>query len=69
MNDKTLLELTCPSDWDGRQLPEGGFIGLRKIAFNGTYWEGLTQLGALAIPDGGHLIIRREGNRILIARD
>lgn len=68
MKNNTLMVLTCPSDWDGQQLSEGGFIGLRRIAFNCTYWEAPTQLSSFVIPDGGQLVIRREGRFIYIER-
>lgn len=68
MKNSILMILTCPSDWHGQQLPDGGFVGLREIKLNCTHWEAPTQLSSLAIPDGGQLVLRREGRRIYIER-
>lgn len=65
----SLLKLTCPSDWDGQWLPEGGIIGLRTIEFNCTRWEAPQEISSITILDGEKLIIRREGRHIFIERE
>jgi hypothetical protein len=64
-----ILQMTCPTEWDGEPLKPGGTIGLRSIQFNRSCWEAHTELSAITIPDGGTITIRRDGPHIYIERD
>jgi len=63
-----IMKLTVPSDWDGQQLKPAGTIGLRQICLNRTNWMAHDQLSSIIIPDGGQIIIRRDGHTIYIER-
>lgn len=68
MKNKVVLIIPVMSDWDGAQMLDGGSISLRTIEFNRSRWEAPVQLSSIVIPDGGQLVLRREGRLIYIER-